>query len=75
MYYTLMYNLYICTDQLKERTMKSPFQYGTMVDKECFVNRVEERKQLKELFREVSFLVFATIVLLHLVGHIGSGQR
>ena len=29
--------------------MKSPFQYGTMVDKECFVNRVEERKQLKEL--------------------------
>ena len=49
MYYTLMYNLYICIDQLKERTMKSPFQYGTMVDKECFVNRVEERKQLKEL--------------------------
>ena len=44
-----MYNLYICIDQLKERTMKSPFQYGTMVDKECFVNRVEERKQLKEL--------------------------
>lgn len=29
--------------------MKSPFQYGTIVDKECFVNRVEERKQLKEL--------------------------
>lgn len=29
--------------------MKSPFQYGTLVDKESFVNRVEERKQLKEL--------------------------
>ena len=29
--------------------MKSPFQYGTLVDKENFVNRVEERKQLKEL--------------------------
>lgn len=29
--------------------MNSPFQYGTIVDKECFVNRVEERKQLKEL--------------------------
>ena len=29
--------------------MESPFQYGTRVDKECFVNRVEERKQLKEL--------------------------
>ena len=29
--------------------MESPFQYGTIVDKECFVNRVEERKQLKEL--------------------------
>ena len=29
--------------------MKSPLQYGTIVDKECFVNRVEERKQLKEL--------------------------
>jgi len=28
--------------------MKSPFQYGTLVDKENFVNRVEERKQLKE---------------------------
>jgi AAA+ ATPase superfamily predicted ATPase len=27
----------------------SPFQYGTLVDKESFVNRVEERKQLKEL--------------------------
>jgi len=49
MYYTLMYNLYICIDQLNEKAMKSPFQYGTMVDKECFVNRVEERKQLKEL--------------------------
>ena len=29
--------------------MKSPFQYGTLVDKESFVNRIEERKQLKEL--------------------------
>lgn len=29
--------------------MNSPFQYGTLVDKENFVNRVEERKQLKEL--------------------------
>lgn len=29
--------------------MKSPFQYGTLVDKENFVNRAEERKQLKEL--------------------------
>ena len=29
--------------------MKSPFQYGTLVDKENFVNRTEERKQLKEL--------------------------
>lgn len=29
--------------------MKSPFQYGTLVDKENFVNRVEERKQLKEM--------------------------
>lgn len=29
--------------------MKSPFQYGTLVDRESFVNRVEERKQLKEL--------------------------
>lgn len=29
--------------------MKSPFQYGTLADKENFVNRVEERKQLKEL--------------------------
>lgn len=29
--------------------MKSPFQYGTLVDKENFVNRVEERQQLKEL--------------------------
>ncbi len=29
--------------------MKSPFQYGTLVDKENFVNRMEERKQLKEL--------------------------
>lgn len=29
--------------------MKSPFQYGTLIDKENFVNRVEERKQLKEL--------------------------
>lgn len=29
--------------------MNSPFQYGTVVSKECFVNRVEERKQLKEL--------------------------
>ncbi len=29
--------------------MKSPFQYGTLVDKENFVNRVKERKQLKEL--------------------------
>ena len=28
--------------------MKSPFQYGTLVDEENFVNRVEERKQLKE---------------------------
>ena len=28
--------------------MNSPFQYGTLVDKENFVNRVEERKQLKE---------------------------
>ena len=35
MYYTLMYNLYICIDQLNEKAMKSPFQYGTMVDK-CF---------------------------------------
>ena len=34
MYYTLMYNLYICIDQLKEKAMKSPFQYGTMVDKD-----------------------------------------
>ena len=31
MYYTLMYNLYICIDQLNEKAMKSPFQYGTMV--------------------------------------------
>lgn len=29
--------------------MKSPFQYGTLVDRENFVNRVEERKQLKEM--------------------------
>jgi len=29
--------------------MNSPFQYGTVVSKDCFVNRVEERKQLKEL--------------------------
>ena len=29
--------------------MKSPFQYGTLVDKDNYVNRVEERKQLKEL--------------------------
>lgn len=29
--------------------MKSPFQYGTLVGKENFVNRVEERKQLKEM--------------------------
>lgn len=29
--------------------MNAPFQYGTLVDKENFVNRVEERKQLKEL--------------------------
>lgn len=29
--------------------MKSPFQYGTLVDKDHFVNRTEERKQLKEL--------------------------
>lgn len=29
--------------------MKSPFQYGTLVDRENFVNRIEERKQLKEL--------------------------
>ena len=35
MYYTLMYNLYICIDQLNEKAMKSPFQYGTMVNK-CF---------------------------------------
>lgn len=50
MYYTLMYNLYICICILIDRQrMKSPFQYGTLVDKENFVNRVEERKQLKEL--------------------------
>lgn len=35
MYYTLMYNLHICIDQLNEKAMKSPFQYGTMVNK-CF---------------------------------------
>lgn len=29
--------------------MKSPFQYGTLVSKDNFVNRVEERKQLKDL--------------------------
>lgn len=29
--------------------MKSPFQYGTIVSRESFVNRVEERRQLKEL--------------------------
>ncbi|MDR0938533.1 MAG: ATP-binding protein [Mediterranea sp.] len=29
--------------------MKSPFQYGTLADKENFVDRVEERRQLKEL--------------------------
>lgn len=28
--------------------MKSPFQYGTLVDKDSFVNRVEDRRQLKE---------------------------
>ncbi|WP_291529561.1 AAA family ATPase [Bacteroides sp. UBA939] len=28
--------------------MKSPFQYGTLVDKESFVNRVEDRRQLKD---------------------------
>ena len=27
---------------------KSPFQYGTIVDKTKFVNRVKERKQLKD---------------------------
>ena len=49
MYYTLMYNLYICHQIKNRKFMKSPFQYGTLVDKESFVNRVEERKQLKEL--------------------------
>lgn len=49
MYYTLMYNLYICIPIKNRKFMKSPFQYGTLVDKESFVNRVEERKQLKEL--------------------------
>lgn len=50
MYYTLMYNVYICTSiKQGKQVMKSPFQYGTLVDKESFVNRVEERKQLKEL--------------------------
>lgn len=49
MYNTLMYNLYICIRKQMNESMKSPFQYGTIVDKECFVNRVEERKQLKEL--------------------------
>lgn len=29
--------------------MKSPFQYGTLVSKDNFVNRVAERKQLKDL--------------------------
>lgn len=29
--------------------MNAPFQYGTLVDRENFVNRVEEHKQLKEL--------------------------
>ena len=33
MYYTLMYNFDICINQLKERTMKSPFQYETIADK------------------------------------------
>lgn len=28
--------------------MKAPFQYGTLVDKDSFVNRVEDRRQLKE---------------------------
>ncbi len=28
--------------------MKSPFQYGTLVDKDSFVNRVEDRQRLKE---------------------------
>ena len=35
--------------------MKSPFQYGTIVDKECFVNRVEElpkwQKNISGAFR------------------------
>ena len=49
MYYTLMYNLYICHEIKNRKLMKSPFQYGTLVDKESFVNRVEERKKVKEL--------------------------
>ncbi len=50
MYNTSMYNLYICLIKPIETViMNSPFQYGTIVSKESFVNRVEERKQLKEL--------------------------
>ncbi|MDR0892744.1 MAG: ATP-binding protein [Mediterranea sp.] len=29
--------------------MKSPFQYGTLAGRESFIDRIEERKQLKEL--------------------------
>ena len=42
MYYTLMYNFDICINQLKERTMKSPFQYETIVDKGNFADPVFE---------------------------------
>lgn len=33
----------------EQKVYEITFQYGTLVDKESFVNRVEERKQLKEL--------------------------
>lgn len=43
-----MYILYICPLVNGGQSMKSPFQYGTLVDKDSFVNRVEDRRQLKD---------------------------
>ncbi len=48
--------------------MKSPFQYGTLVDKENFVNRVEERKQLKEWLGSVKHITTLSVVCVLLPG-------
>ncbi len=47
--YIDVYFVYLSCLLIELQIMNSPFQYGTIVSKESFVNRVEERKQLKEL--------------------------